>query len=1198
MYIKQVLIRGFKTYKEQVSLTEDLHCGINVVVGVNGAGKSNFFNAILFVISDHFGTLRAETRKSLLHEGSGPAVLTAFVELVFDNSDQRLPVDRDEVRLRRTIGVKKDDYSLDGRHATRSEILSLLESSGFARTNPYYVVQQGRVSELTMMNDSRRLELLEEISGASVYEEKKRESQRVLEEVHARQQKISDVLATLALRIRSLEEEQRELVEYQTLERERKCIEFEVTDRDWRTAQNQIDNIEHERREATSQLQVKQRAAGLLHSKLQEVEAELSEASGQQQRKVLQHRENERVLGTRHEQVTRLRLDVLERERCAAENERERSMAVDEEERIKAEMAEVKIQLKQLEQELLESSAARREKLRRKQVIQAQHHRFLASQQNPSHHSSVQQRNAALGQEVTGFQLRRDKSAKQLQDCDEEIRRADEAAKAAATSIVRHREDVGRLEQELSSTVALELQRLEKLIEDRFEQRRQLMQESERLGQEWDVCERRATQLRHRIESTMPRPQRNAIHEVKRWIASQGLEQRAYGTLLDNIEVPQAYCVAAESTAGSALFNLLVQDDEIAGQIVSLVRRGSLGNIVCTPLNRLRHRPRQYPLIDGATPLVNVISCPDWAKSAVHQVFGNTIVCSTLELCEEVSKAHGLDTITLDGDKVSCLGTLTGGYQDPNRFLRLSLAQQLRQAEAQVSNLGPRLAELEVQTNDASEGLDSLHRLRGKQQDERFRMRAAQAASAEAAREADAQVLRHREAMMRHSERKDELEKILGECDAHIEALEAEICSPSLGIPSAHEREQMQQISREHDALQKELEGLNEQCHSLQRTFKGRERHLEHSLRSRLNDLESMLIRTSQADHAEELAQRRKALTRQESEHAELSTAVETSRNEVAEIESVVVSKKTEHDQLLSKDQAAKAELAQYSSQIDDMAEKVNKLLQKKSEADEKLRSLAVVSSDMSSYKEMTPTDLMEELARTNRELSKFDRVNKKAIDQFATFKDQLEELESKRAELDQSREAVLDFIAKVDEQKEATLLRTLEQVNKHFGETFAALVPGGISQLRKLRAQEDDRDVASRGRCGSSRAPTEGVGIEVSFAGQSTSLRTMAQLSGGQKTLVALALIFSIQRLEPAPFYLFDEIDAALDIQHRIAIAKLIEQSARDAQMIITTFRPEIISVAHRFYHVRQRNRVSQIESVPRHEAERIIEQQTHNEN
>lgn len=189
MHIKQVVIRGFKTYKEQINLTEDFHPGVNVVVGFNGHGKSNFFSAILFVISDYFGTLRAETRKALLHEGAGPAVLTAFVELVFDNQDRRMPIDKDEVRIRRTIAAKKDDYMLDGKHATKAEVFNLLESCGFTKSNPYYIVQQGKIAELTLMNDRRRLELIKEISGASVYDDRRAESQKVLEEIQGRRQK-------------------------------------------------------------------------------------------------------------------------------------------------------------------------------------------------------------------------------------------------------------------------------------------------------------------------------------------------------------------------------------------------------------------------------------------------------------------------------------------------------------------------------------------------------------------------------------------------------------------------------------------------------------------------------------------------------------------------------------------------------------------------------------------------------------------------------------------------------------------------------------------------------------------------------------------------------------------------------------------------------------------------------------------------
>merc|ERR1712060_917637 len=113
-------------------------------------------------------------------------------------------------------------------------------------------------------------------------------------------------------------------------------------------------------------------------------------------------------------------------------------------------------------------------------------------------------------------------------------------------------------------------------------------------------------------------------------------------------------------------------------------------------------------------------------------------------------------------------------------------------------------------------------------------------------------------------------------------------------------------------------------------------------------------------------------------------------------------------------------------------------------------------------------------------------------------------------------------------------------------------------------------------------------------MAGQSTSFLSMAQLSGGQKTVVAISLIFAIQRLEPAPFYLFDEIDAALDTQYRTAFARLIARDAKNAQMVITTFRPEIVEAADRCYRVYQKNRVSRIECVPATEARRVIEEQT----
>ena len=206
MYIKQVIIRGFKTYKEQTTLDEDFSSGTNVVVGFNGSGKSNFFQAILFVLSDQFSSLRAETRKALLHEGAGQAVMTAYVEVVLDNSDRRIPYDSDTVSIRRLIGVKKDDWLLEGKHASKSEIFGLLEGAGFAKTSPYYIVQQGKVSELTMMTDVQRLGLLKDISGAGVYDERRAESVKIMEDTSTRKVRNEGLISDIEQKLQALED--------------------------------------------------------------------------------------------------------------------------------------------------------------------------------------------------------------------------------------------------------------------------------------------------------------------------------------------------------------------------------------------------------------------------------------------------------------------------------------------------------------------------------------------------------------------------------------------------------------------------------------------------------------------------------------------------------------------------------------------------------------------------------------------------------------------------------------------------------------------------------------------------------------------------------------------------------------------------------------------------------------------------------
>lgn len=239
--------------------------------------------------------------------------------------------------------------------------------------------------------------------------------------------------------------------------------------------------------------------------------------------------------------------------------------------------------------------------------------------------------------------------------------------------------------------------------------------------------------------------------------------------------------------------------------------------------------------------------------------------------------------------------------------------------------------------------------------------------------------------------------------------------------------------------------------------------------------------------------------------------------------------------------------------------------------------------------------ELYFKLDTCNQELKKLSHVNKKAMDQFVQFSEHKEKLLQRRDEADRANKSIIDFINTLDQRKNENMQMTFKQVSKYFNEIFLKLVPQGTAHLVMRRYdnfEEEDRQRGSQStqQSTSSEEPNSeeytGVGIRVSFAGKSNEMKDIQQLSGGQKSLVALTLIFAIQRCDPAPFYLFDEIDQALDPQYRKSVAEMIHELSDKAQFITTTFRPELLEHADKYYGVRFRNKISIVDCVSKEEA------------
>lgn len=207
--------------------------------------------------------------------------MSAFVEIIFDNSDDRFPTGKPELVLRRTIGMKKDEYSLDRKNATKSDVMNLLESAGFSRSNPYYIVPQGRVTALTNMKDTERLNLLKEVAGTQVYEARRTESLKIMNETNNKREKIDELLAYIKERLTELEEEKEELRDYQEKDKERRCMQYTIDHREQEAIAKELENLDEQRQTGVDDTDDSSERFLQGEKDLAEVDAQISELKQQ-----------------------------------------------------------------------------------------------------------------------------------------------------------------------------------------------------------------------------------------------------------------------------------------------------------------------------------------------------------------------------------------------------------------------------------------------------------------------------------------------------------------------------------------------------------------------------------------------------------------------------------------------------------------------------------------------------------------------------------------------------------------------------------------------------------------------------------------------------------------------------------------------------------------------------------------------------
>uniref|UniRef100_A0A7S3VMZ6 Structural maintenance of chromosomes protein n=1 Tax=Dunaliella tertiolecta TaxID=3047 RepID=A0A7S3VMZ6_DUNTE len=1217
MHIKTIDLCGFKSYKE-ASIAEPFSPGINVVVGANGAGKSNFFHGIRFVLNDAFTNMRAEERQQLLHEGAGHAVPQAYVEVVFDNTDGRFPVDRDEVRLRRTIGRNKDEYHLDRRHINKNEVSNLLESAGFSRANPYYIVQQGKIMAMSTMRDSERLELLKEIGGTRVYEERRRDSLKLMHDTESRRSQIEELLVSIDDKLTELDADRKELAEYQDLDRERRALEFALSDRELVNVRKQLEEAEAEGRRVREAAERARAAASggagdagtaeALDLELQQASVERDAAQIALDKSKARHSMLTSKMAAAEADVADLELKVSRGAASAEQAQRRLQGPLAEQIRIAEE------RLAQTRRELDNTQAALAATKTQLDGAEARQQELLRKQGGQKQFSSQADRDKFLRSEIASLQA---------VIGDEERRQAEAAEKEQEmqAKLVELGKAKERQSQAASASEATVLQIEGSLAQLRGARDAASNRRKEAWRAEQDAAESMARLLeeqrkrRQVLDSAIPRDVSRGLHALAQGVASQpALQGRVHGRLVDLIDCPPQLDLAVEVTAGNQLFHVVVDSADVALRCTELLQRAKAGRVTFMPLDTLHPTAANIPTEFGSdvVPLARKVRHDPKFEKAVSQVFGRTALCRTMDVAIQAARGNDVDCVTIDGDQVSKRGAMTGGFHE-GRVLRLEALRALKKVDLELAAAqsaraaaAEEAARGEGQVAAASDALmqAEAHRTRQKRVSQEARAELQRLSAEEAALEAQLTGSERHAAMRAHT---------LEHSRAKLSGYQGQLGTPLSSSLSPQEQAELRAMPGRISNLKEELKKARAAEAAAQTQVASARSTLEDRLLPQQAELQAIVEGQGEegggATHDARLALAE--LQRQITDviGPELQAAATAVANAEAALErasqraSTLATDKEAATEAAARGMAAAADEA---AALERLALQRATLTSKAENLTRRIRDLGTLPAEaFEAHKHKKVKELSAALSKVAARVAKhFGGVNRRALDQHASFTAQRTDLAARKQELDVAAHKIQELISTLDARKDEAIERTFKGVAKHFREVFADLVPGGRGELVMQKrhpttgmaeGEEEGDDIQAGARDGKGALDKySGVKVRVAFTrgGETASLR---QLSGGQKTLVALALIFAIQRCDPAPFYLFDEIDAALDPQYRTTVARMLRKQANDqrnpAQFIITTFHPQIVGEADMVYGVAHSHRVSRVYAIQRHDALQFVQ-------
>jgi chromosome segregation protein len=1162
MRLSTLKVFGFKTFAEATTI--DFTGGITAVVGPNGSGKSNLVDAIRWVLGEQSTrSLRSQRLEDVIFAGNTTRkpLGMAEVTLTLDNSDRRLPIGFDEVQItRRAYRAGESEFYLNRESCRLRDVVELLMGTGLG-PGSYSIVSQGQIDAILSSKPTERRALFEETAGIGKFLARKAEAMRRLEATETNAIRVNDLIAELERRVPELETQVRRARRFRRVTARVRDLEIlsylrASASRREERARVAVEAAQFE----TTQVAAAARAATL------GAEAETLRA----QLYALELEREERRIETQRarEVLAKIEADVAAATARRDALETQSSATIADTERVEGERESLRVRIAELEARL-GPLAAQADAVREREVT-ATAAVAEARASLDAIYAELRRVEAVVAERAASEAERRARLAGtrgEIERLDGEVHRLDEVAS-------RLRERAGDVQTALAECDAAIASAETELVRSRelagaegargegAAARVATLQERHRaLASELAAAESRLHTIEE-LEATLEGhvPGTRAIVEA----AQRGDLGGLFGVVSNLIEIDEQYARALDVAFGARISNIVTASSEDAERAVAYLREKEIGRATFLPLDTLGNRSgRQLGALAGRPGIIgyahDLVRTEERFRGIVAFLVGNVLVVDELKTGIALVRGEGFRDaiVTLDGEQIFGGGAITGGRFKRERSIlgRRAQAQALREripvvrTELQSTEHDSQTAKTELEA--AAAGRDAALATAAEAETALGQARARRdAAQAEGQRLVDERATA--------AAQRAEAERGLTEARALFAALENNALDAA-------------DLERERTRLETELGAARERiaaAEDRQREVSAEGSHLREtyaalgaereglSTRRNLLDADSERVAAARAEAARELEQLRAKLTADRDQldaaraavevadaaAADASARRETAANELAQREADERIARNEDREASSAGEGARRRLAEIDAELGML---VSTFAQNPA-TDEEQR-------DVLGRYENEPDSVCDELPRLREELARLGtNVNLNAEADRDELVERERFLREQMDDLTKARETLLSTIAEIESSCQVQFNETLDAVAAKFSETFAQLFPGGEARMW----QTDPEHLSESG-------------IEISVQPPGKKMTALAALSGGERAMTAAALIFALIKVKPSPFYLLDEVDAALDDANVERLSNMVRDVAADAQMLIVTHNKKTMELASRMYGV-----------------------------